>query len=232
MIKKVLAILFVISIIAGCSGKSTALPSNEIPAPTGAILPPATLVPSATPSPTEAPAYTPAPTETPAPTPTPTLIPFDGFLPDFRFYRTWKDGGETVVYFLNAGVTQELFGKIAETVFTCAPDVKFPRSLVCRSTELILLEDKARMDFFADKGLQQLVHTEEFVVPPGLVPVYNYTNNCPDRGKNVQCEYEYRQYANYCSTSVTCYDACGYYYSMDNLPQRPDDPWVPVGNCP
>lgn len=232
MIKKVIAILFIVSVITGCSGKNTALSNQVISAPTEDMLPTVTLVPSATPIPTQAPTNTPVPTETPVPTPTSTLIPFDGFLKDFRFYRTWKDDGTTVVYFLNAGIVQELFGKIDETVFTCAPDEKFPRSLVCRSEVVIPLEDKARMDFFADQNLQQLVHTEEFVVPPGLVPVYNYANNCPDRGKNVFCEAEYRQYENYCSTSITCHDACGYYYSIDNLPENPDAPWVPTGSCP
>ncbi|MFZ3070626.1 MAG: hypothetical protein WA110_05850 [Anaerolineaceae bacterium] len=42
---------------------------------------------------------------------------------------------------------------------------------------------------------------------------------CPDRGKNVTCETEYRNYSGSCVVGMTCYDACGFYYAVDTLPK-------------
>ncbi len=49
--------------------------------------------------------------------------------------------------------------------------------------------------------------------------IYHHQYDCPDRGKNVQCTSEYRLYDGICYYAHTCYDACGLYYSKDNLPE-------------
>lgn len=40
---------------------------------------------------------------------------------------------------------------------------------------------------------------------------------CPDRGTNVTCETEYRNYGGQCLVGMTCYDACGKYYGVDTI---------------
>ena len=34
---------------------------------------------------------------------------------------------------------------------------------------------------------------------------------CPERGTNVSCEIEYRDYSGQCLAGRTCFDACGKY---------------------
>ena len=40
---------------------------------------------------------------------------------------------------------------------------------------------------------------------------------CPQRGENVTCETEYRQYANGCFVGMTCFDVCGKYYGVNTI---------------
>lgn len=40
---------------------------------------------------------------------------------------------------------------------------------------------------------------------------------CPQRGENVSCETEYRQYSNGCFVGMSCFDACGKYYGVNTI---------------
>jgi len=40
---------------------------------------------------------------------------------------------------------------------------------------------------------------------------------CPERGTNVTCEIEYRDYSGQCLVGMTCFDACGKYYGVDTI---------------
>ena len=73
--------------------------------------------------------------------------------------------------------------------------------------------------FYTDEARQHPVFSQVFYT--GLVDdiVYHHANDCPDRGKDVYCESEYRLYDGRCYYAHTCYDACGLYYSRDNLPE-------------
>lgn len=48
--------------------------------------------------------------------------------------------------------------------------------------------------------------------------VWNTDNNCPLRGENLSCEFEYRRDNQGCYVGATCYDACGLFYSIDTIP--------------
>ena len=61
-------------------------------------------------------------------------------------------------------------------------------------------------------------------IPGMLWPRATFTQNditwgtwCPDRGYNVSCETEYRNYGGACTVGMTCYDSCGFYYSVDTI---------------
>ena len=41
---------------------------------------------------------------------------------------------------------------------------------------------------------------------------------CPARGENLTCETEYRNYNGNCVVGMSCYDACGFYYSVNTIP--------------
>jgi len=235
-VKSFLILLPIIIFVLSACGAGNIQPTpTTVPSPTE-ILP---TIPSPTSTPTLEPTLTPTnePTSTPEPTATATLIPFVGFTNMFRFYRTWYDNDKTVFYFLNAGLDNSIYAKIGEHTLECAVEViglPTPNALKCVSQDRIEQDKKnpIKMTFFADPALKQMVYEYEFAIARGPEAVYYTGNDCPARGTNVWCETEYRQYASTCTTSLTCYDACGYYYSFDNIPAGLDEPWTPTVYCP
>lgn len=74
-------------------------------------------------------------------------------------------------------------------------------------------------------------------IPGMLWPRATFTANdvnwgtwCPDRGQNVSCETEYRNYGGICAVGMTCYDNCGFYYSVDTI-QYFSGPYTFSGPC-
>lgn len=214
-------------VLSACTQPTAQPTATLVPSPT-VVVPTVTQTPEPTPTPTV------TPTNTPEPTSTPTLIPFSGFLDAFRFYRTWFDSGKTFFYFLNAGISQPLYAKLGSYELLCAHDPVTQSAMKCESNERIEVEEgtKLLIDFFADPRFYQSVRQYEFEIPKSIKPIYSNEFDCPQRGQNVTCETEYRKYEHLCTTSITCYDACGYYYSFDNIPPGLEDPWVAVGSCP
>lgn len=52
---------------------------------------------------------------------------------------------------------------------------------------------------------------------PGDVTWRDYT--CPQEGQRLACEFEYRKDSSFnCYVGGTCYDACGWFYSVDTIP--------------
>ena len=51
---------------------------------------------------------------------------------------------------------------------------------------------------------------------PADVTWRNYT--CPLEGDRLNCEFEYRKDSQGCYVGATCYDACGWFYSVDTIP--------------
>lgn len=48
-------------------------------------------------------------------------------------------------------------------------------------------------------------------------------NWCPQRGTNVNCEIEYRNYGGECLVGMSCSDACGTFYGVDTIRDRGGD---------
>ena len=44
------------------------------------------------------------------------------------------------------------------------------------------------------------------------------TTNCANPGKNLSCEIEYRKDSSNCYVGMSCYDDCGWYYSVNTIP--------------
>lgn len=51
---------------------------------------------------------------------------------------------------------------------------------------------------------------------PGDVSWRGYS--CPQEGQNLSCEFEYRKDSQNCYVGATCYDACGWFYSVNTIP--------------
>ncbi len=210
----VLCALICLLALAACKSSATPAPSPE---PT--LLPTATLPPTATA--TEQPTETPSPTATPttAPTPTETLLPFAGFRDLFRLFRTWYLEDKTYFYFLNAGIEDKLYATADEFELDCQADPKFPAQMICVYDGTI--EGRTMMDFrfFTDRARTVQVFEARYDADLVDDTIYHHQYDCPDRGENVECVSEYRLYDGICYYAHTCYDACGLYYSRDNLPE-------------
>lgn len=205
-------------LLAGCAAQM------EMPAtatPTQTVLTATVIPPTNTPEPTLTPTATHTPTLTPTITltPTATVIPFTGFMDNFAFYRSWYKDEKTVFYFLNAGVDHTLYARADEFDLVCNPDPELATSLVCVHDAKVEGKSVMEFEFFVDEGRKMSVYKNSFNTGLADNTIYHWQNNCPDRGKNVTCESEYRLYDGVCYYSHTCYDACGLYYSMDNLPK-------------
>lgn len=211
--KRILLFALVISLFSACSPKSQA---GMTPTPGLTETPTATLQPTATMVATETPL--PTATATIVPTPTETLIPFSGFKDLFRLFRTWYQNDQTYFYFLNAGIDDLLFASADEFELDCRPDPQFPVQMICVYDGVI--EGRSMMDFkfFVDRTRTVQVFEARYNADLMDDTIYHHQYDCPDRGKDVTCTSEYRLYDGICYYAHTCYDACGLYYSKDNLP--------------
>ena len=212
MLLRTKVLLLVLCLISACSPQNTPEPTEPTVLPTATSLPTATVAPL----PTE----TPFPTATPTivPTPTQTLIPFAGFNDMFRLFRTWYLDDQTYFYFLNAGIEGMLFASADEFELECMSDPQFPVQMICIYDGVI--EGRTMMDFRFFTDSARTVQVFEARYDADLVDdtVYHHDFDCPDRGNDLYCVSEYRLYDGICYYAHTCYDACGLYYSKDNLP--------------
>jgi len=201
-------------VLGACKSDVAVSPAIE---PT--LVPTATLSPTATATkePTETP--NPTATATTAPTPTETLLPFTGFRDLFRLFRTWYAEDKTFFYFLNAGIEDRLYATADEFELDCQLDPKFPVQMICVYDGTI--EGRTMMDFrfFTDRARTVQVFEARYDADLVDDTIYHHQYDCPDRGQNVECVSEYRLYDGICYYAHTCYDACGLYYSRDNLPE-------------
>jgi len=208
-----LALFTLISaLLVACAGSAPQPTASPTIANTPTVLPP-----TDTPAPTLTATHTEVPTETA--TPTRTKVPFAGFMQLFSLYRAWSSEGKTFFYFLQSNFPGVMYARADSYDLVCNPDPKYPLHMQCESEQEIFGQDEMTFTFFTDEDRQDLVHTQKFLT--GLVNdiVYYHNTDCPDRGKNVHCESEYRLYDGRCYYAHTCYDDCGLYYSRDNIPE-------------
>ncbi|MBP7032040.1 MAG: hypothetical protein KBB13_04940 [Anaerolineaceae bacterium] len=208
-----LALFTLISaLLVACAGSAPQPTASPTIANTPTVLPP-----TDTPAPTLTATHTEVPTETA--TPTRTKVPFAGFMQLFSLYRAWSHEGKTYFYFLQSNFPGTMYARADSYDLVCNPDPKYPLHMQCESEQEIFGQDEMTFTFFTDEDRQDLVHTQKFLT--GLVNdiVYYHNTDCPDRGKNVHCESEYRLYDGRCYYAHTCYDDCGLYYSRDNIPE-------------
>lgn len=201
---------------SGCGARTETEPSPEVVyAPT--FTPEATAIQTLPPTPTDTPL--PTATETSLPIPTETLIPFSGFRDMFRLFRTWYLEGKTYFYFLNAGIEGPLYAAADEFPLECAPDPKFPEQMICVHDGIIEGYSLMTFRFYTDSARTVKVFEAQYDADLLDNTVYHHQFDCPQRGENVNCVSEYRLYDGICYYAHTCYDACGLYYSKDNLPE-------------
>jgi hypothetical protein len=102
--------------------------------------------------------------------------------------------------------------------FVCQTDLQRPERLWCEGPKLKFAGNEANISFY-QVGAKDPVYQGVYlmlIVDATPMPVGDPDTWCPDRGKNVYCESEWRFNAKgeKCLIS-SCTDACGYYYSTD-----------------
>lgn len=190
---------------------------------------------------------TPKPTSTPVLTPTPTQ--FSGF--DTAWvYRAMAYTNETLFYFIVPNVEADYYGTVDGLPMTCKVDKSAESLLVCRAEKDLTGIDYREFAFYADEQNQYLVYkgyisTRLDIMPTSTAITYiwpraNFTmadvtfastpKDCNTRGQNIICEEEFRNYDGQCLVGFTCFDDCGFFYSVDTIKNREGD-FVFTGPC-
>ncbi|MBN2048626.1 MAG: hypothetical protein JW750_12345 [Anaerolineaceae bacterium] len=221
LILLVLTVLF----LAACKPESAAVVE-----PTFTSAPP-TSTPTASPEPTHTPEPSPTatatptlvPTETNTPTPSPT--PFTGF--ENSSINSWeqKHGNYYLFQFVVPEVSMSYYAIIEGNPFECEFDPNYPDRLFCLGDFIDYNKEYIDVAFFEDDLMSQLAFEQPYFLKR-VVLTYNQepiqgdpTTWCPQRGENVTCETEYRSYQGEECIVQTCFDACGYYYSVHTCPK-------------
>jgi hypothetical protein len=220
-----------------------------------------TRLPSTTPFPTIAPTLTPSltPTATVTPSPTLTLTPSMTFTPSATPFSGFEEGklnsarrwaGEITLVFTIPGVSHAYTLVVERRQLACDINAYYPNILVCVGPDFALSSGTLTFDFYLDEAREELAYSGTFynaltvVVQPTPLPwvvSWSPDNNCERRGEEVSCETEYRLYPDGPCMAASCYDACGYYYSIDNcsyegsytfIPRPPGPGWDPLEAIP
>lgn len=222
-----LIIGLVLVVVSGCGLREPAPPEDSIP--------PAEYTPSLTasltlpPSPTLPPIPTATITETVTIAPSLTLLPTYTVTvgPDFALLKVKSvsvtSSGLLLRLYL-PGVNQAYPIRVEGRPYDCVLDKKYPDYLFCHGP-MFKTGEYIPLEVLSING-GDLLFTTYFAVSKEALytatPVGTNRTWCPLRGTNVTCETENRtnELGNPCIVS-TCFDACGYYYSINTCPDTP-----------
>ena len=214
-------------LLLGTLQACTAAPT---PAPTAtptAIPPSDTPQPSATAQPSDTPTLPATATSTQTPTATQTVTPSETPRPSFAGFKV--DSAEIIGYgmtlrFTVPGISQNFVLKVNNTYeYKCTFDTKTPDKLYCSGNQFYQGQN-VKLSFYSSSGDKTPVFETTWKVAlvktqtPDPRTLAAAAPSCPNRGKNVTGEVEYRKLnGGYCIVA-TCNDACGYYYSVNTCP--------------
>ena len=218
--------LFLI-VLSGCSLREAAPAEDSIP--------PAEYTPSLTasltlpPSPTLPPIPTATQTQAASPVPSLTLLPTYTVTvgPDFAQLKVKSVSVTSTGILLRLylpGVNQAYPIRVEGRLYDCVLDSKYVDSLFCHGP-IFTTGDYVPLEVLPVEGGEPLYVTYFGVTDETLYTATPKGTNrtwCPERGTNVTCETENRvdKLGNPCIVS-TCFDACGYYYSIDTCSDMP-----------
>jgi hypothetical protein len=216
----ILWIALVSVLLAACGGAApTAVPTQDkpstaVPVDTQAPAPENTITQTCTASPIPSATFTlPSP-----PTVTTSPIP----LPDFANARVVVsevrlDNRAAMLLGMDIPGLNGVYNvTLGTTRFVCQTDSKRPERLWCDGPTVKLATNEVEIAFYP-VGVAEPVYQGVYLILltiPTAMPVGDLSTWCPDRGKDVYCETEWRYKPNGDKCQIaTCTDACGYYYS-------------------
>jgi hypothetical protein len=207
-------------VMAACNG---AAPAETTEAPEAAA-PPPTLTSTLPPAPTSTPA--PTLTWTPAPTATPSAA-FD----ELTFVNFEKGTYGARMIFDLPGVSVPYDVSVAGLQYTCVLVEERPNRVVCLGS-LLPPPDKRIPFVLMMPGTQQIVYQTELLFPSGtywaLIPEGHRAVRpswCgPIDYASVRCEMECRVESDGPCLAASCWDACGYAFSVHSCHEDPPQP--------
>ena len=184
---------------------ATALPPTVTLAPTNTLAPTATTPPIAT--------------FTLAPTHTETVTATQG--PEFSKFNAFSFAKKTTELMMIGiqvpGLKKTLNITVNGKKFICGMDAAYPEKIFCTGP-MLPIEKLLPIQFVSVTG-DFVAFEGTITIPPvqenSSTPLVNSDNWCPERGKNVTCETENRTWYSPPCVVSSCFDACGYYYSID-----------------
>jgi hypothetical protein len=217
--------------LAGCAA---ATPAPTATAFATAVLPTESPVPpSATPLPstaTQVPTEAPTATATPLPTLTATITNTATPAVDFAKFKltavTQKPRTAMSLIFTIPGLQSAVQVKVGGSSFYCQVDPKYPNKLFCNGPDLVI-DTELPVRFIDTDGTTVLykgvIYIPQSILGPKLPDNIDW-GLCPQRNTNVTCETENRLWWNPPCVVSTCYDACGYFYSIDTCTSQKSVP--------
>jgi hypothetical protein len=208
--------------LAGCAA---ATPAPTATSAATAVPPTETSIPpSATPVPptdTQVPTEIPTETATPLPTLTPTITNTPTPTVDFTKFKltgvNQKPQISMSLIFTIPGLKTPVQVKVGGSSFYCQVDPKYPDKLFCNGPDLVV-DTELPVRFIDTDGTTVLykgtIFIPQSILGPKLPDNIDW-DLCPLRNTNVTCETENRLWWNPPCVVSTCYDACGYFYSID-----------------
>lgn len=221
----VLILLMWVLILAACNtpAETAALAATSTPLPP-TDLPTETVAPTTTQTPTLT--KTPTQTATATATFTPSPTPFTGF-EQSQLNNHEARSDYYLFVFRVPGIGRNYFAKIENQPFQCKFDEKYPDVLACVGDYFEFTKDYIKVAFYEDETAAELVYENSYFsgpTKPAYTIVYAGPETwCPARGEGLNCETEYREYDGEGCVASTCYDDCGYYYSIDTCPYTSDE---------
>lgn len=215
-----LVLLVVMVTMAACSPAAApaATQTVALPAPSETTLPTDTVVPTFT------------STVTSSPLPTLTFTPTITFtatagVANFQVYSVGQQANGMAIYFKIPGL-KEAYKVVIDSNkdYSCFLDERYPERLFCYGPN-IQLDENLPISFYP-MGSNEAVYTGTINIPKAIfstpLPVGAARTWCPQRGEHVTCETENRLnlQGEPCIVS-TCFDLCGYYYSINTCPDTP-----------
>lgn len=232
--------------------KTTSVIDSPYPDPASPTLSPSlTATPAPTLTGTPSPTAEKSSTATSTTTPTATPTKYSGF-EHARVYKAYANSDGTLFYFIAPGVKSPYFGTVDGHDLTCEPNPSQVNLLVCSTDANLFGTSLKAFEFFADEAHTYRVYAGSFTTDLDIIPLtptpvgfiwpradffpaditwgYN-PPSCPVRGINLTCEIEYRRYDdNSCLVGMSCYDSCGFYYSVDTIKSKSGE-WESSGPC-
>lgn len=206
-----LAVLFLVTLtLAACTTPTPAPTFTPAPTDTATPQPSATLLPILTDTPTPLPTATLTATATWTPTPTPDFSQVRVTAQDYRAATS-----NYLIILAFPGIKEPYLTRLNGNSYNCVLDENYPDQYFCVGPITGYMKPVAAE--FTRPGETTPFFTGYiggYPFPePTPLPVGAPDTWCPLRGQHITCEPEY--YTKYDCWITTCYDLCGYYYSVD-----------------